>query len=142
MEKLNIVIDTNVIVSSLRSRQGASFKLISLIDEDLFEFNISVPLILEYEDVLYRDLDEMFFSKSDINDFLDYLCKVGKKRKVFFLWRPFLKDPKDDMILELAIESNSEYIITYNKKDFVGINKFGKEVLTPSEFIKKLQEIK
>jgi putative PIN family toxin of toxin-antitoxin system len=142
MEKLNIVIDTNVIVSSLRSRQGASFKLISLIDENLFEFNISVPLILEYEDVLYRDLDEMFFSKSDINDFLDYLCKVGKKRKVFFLWRPFLKDPKDDMILELAIESNSEYIITYNKKDFVGINKFGKEVLTPSEFIKKLQEIK
>ncbi len=142
MKKLNIVIDTNVIVSSLRSKQGASFKLISLIIDDLFEFSISVPLVLEYESVLRRHFDEGLYSKSDVDDFLNYLCKVGNKRKVYFLWRPFLKDPKDDMVLELAIESHSEYIITFNKKDFVGIDKFGKEVLTPSEFIKKLQEKK
>ena len=142
MKKLNVVIDTNVIVSSLRSKQGASFKLISLILESLFEFNVSVPLVLEYESVLNRHLNKKLYSKTEVNDFLNYLCKVGNKRKVYFLWRPFLKDPKDDMVLELAIESNSEYIITFNKKDFVGINKFGKEVLTPSEFIKKLQEKK
>ena len=142
MKKLNIVIDTNVIVSALRSKQGASFKLISLIVKNQFEFSISVPLVLEYEGVLRRYLDEKLYSDSDIDDFLNYLCKVGNKQKVYFLWRPFLKDPKDDMVLELAIESNSEYIITFNKRDFVGVNKFGKEVLTPSEFIKKLQEKK
>lgn len=96
--------------------------------------------MLEYESVLRRHLDEKLYSDSDLNDFLNFLCKVGNKRKVFFLWRPFLKDPKDDMVLELAIESNCDYIITFNKRDFVGISKFGKVALTPSEFIKKLQE--
>jgi len=142
MKKFNIVIDTNVIVSALRSKQGASFKLISLIDENLFEFSLSVPLVLEYESILRRHLDEKIYSDTDINDFLNFLCKVGHKRKVYFLWRPFLKDQKDDMVLELAIESNCEYIITFNKSDFVGISKFGKEVLTPSELLKKLQEKK
>lgn len=140
MKKLSVVIDTNVIVSALRSKQGASFKLISLIVKNLFEFSISVPLVLEYESVLRRHLDEKLYSDSDLNDFLNFLCKVGNKRKVYFLWRPFLKDPKDDMVLELAIESNCDYIITFNKRDFVGISKFGKVALTPSEFIKKLQE--
>jgi len=60
--------------------------------------------------------------------------------QVYFLWRPFLKDAKDDMVLELAIESNSDYIITFNKNDFVGSEKFGKEILTPSEFLTKLKE--
>ena len=142
MKKLSVVIDTNVIVSSLRSKRGASFKLLTLLVEDLFEFSISVPLVLEYESVLIRNLEDKHYSNTDVDDFINYLCKIGKKRKVHFLWRPFLKDPKDDMVLELAIESNSDYIITFNKKDFVGIDKFGKEVLTPSEFIKKLQEKK
>ena len=142
MNKLNIVIDTNVIVSSLRSNRGASFKLLSMIPEELFEFNVSVPLVLEYESVLNRHLDGKLYSNTDVDNFIDYLCKIGNKRKVYFLWRPFLKDPKDDMVLELAIESNSDYIITFNKKDFGGIEKFGKEVLTPSEFLNKLKEKK
>ena len=142
MKKLNIVIDTNVIVSSLFSKRGASFKLLSLLADGLFEFSLSVPLVLEYESVLIRKLDENLYSYSDVDNFINYLCKIGNKRRVYFLWRPFLKDPKDDMVLELAIESNSDFIITFNKKDFIGIEKFGKEVLTPSEFIKKLQEKK
>ncbi len=142
MKKFNVVIDTNVIVSSLRSKRGASFKLISLLISDLFRISISVPLILEYESVLIRKLNDKLYSKADIDDYLDYICKIGDRRKVYFLWRPFLKDVKDDMILELAVESNCDYIITFNKKDFVGSEKFGKEVLTPSEFIKKLMEKK
>jgi len=140
MEIPNIVIDTNVIVSSLRSKRGASFKLISLLTSDLFDFSISVPLVLEYESVLFRKLNNKPYTEDDINDFLNYICKVGDKRKVYFLWRPFLKDAKDDMVLELAIESNSDYIITFNKNDFVGSEKFGKEILTPSEFLTKLKE--
>lgn len=142
MRKFNVVIDTNVIVSSLRSKRGASFKLISLLASDLFNISISVPLILEYESVLLRNLDDKLYNKTDIDDYLNYICKVGDKRKVYFLWKPFLKDAKDDMVLELAVESNCDYIVTFNKKDFIGSEKFGKEILTPSEFINKLKEKK
>ena len=69
------------------------------------------------------------------------ICNWSIKCEIYFLWRPYLKDPKDDFILELAIESQSEYIITYNKNDFKGIEKFGVKVLTPKEFLKKIGEI-
>jgi len=71
----------------------------------------------------------------------DYLCQVALRREIFFLWRPFLKDPKDDLVLELAVESECEFIITYNRRDFAGTEKFGIKVLTPKEFLKKLGEI-
>ncbi len=57
------------------------------------------------------------------------------------MWRPFLKDSKDDLVLEVAVESQSNYIITYNKKDFVGVEQFGLKVLTPKVFLEKLGEI-
>jgi len=77
-----------------------------------------------------------------IDDILDYVCQVARRREIFFLWRPFLKDPKDDLVLELAVESESEFIITYNRRDFAGIETFGIKVLTPKEFLQKLGEIK
>ena len=76
-----------------------------------------------------------------IDDILDYVCHVALRREIFFLWRPFLKDPKDDLVLELAVESESEFIITYNKRDFAGIEKFGIKIITPKEFLRKLGEI-
>ena len=66
------------------------------------------------------------------------ICNISKRCKIFFLWRPYLKDIADDFVLELAIESQSEYIITYNKKDFKGIEKFGIQVSTPKEFLEKI----
>jgi len=77
-----------------------------------------------------------------IDDILDYVCQVARRREIFFLWRPFLKDPNDDLVLELAVESESEFIITYNRRDFAGIETFGVKVLTPKEFLQKLGEIK
>ena len=56
------------------------------------------------------------------------------------MWRPYLKDRKDDMFLELAVESESDYIITYNKRDFEGIEKFGIRIITPKEFLKVIGE--
>lgn len=69
---------------------------------------------------------------------IDYLCSIGNLWKIFYLWRPFLKDPKDDMILELAVVSRSKYIVTYNCKDFDGSNQFDVGVLTPKEFLIKI----
>ena len=142
MKKLKIVIDTNVILSALRSTKGASFKLLSLIDKNLFEFSLSVPLFLEYEAVAKRNKEHLRLQESVIDDILDYLAELGDKREIYFLWRPFLKDPKDDLVLEVAVESKSDFIISYNKKDFKNVSKFGLKLLTPQEFLKLIKVIK
>ena len=67
--------------------------------------------------------------------YIDYLCASAVRQKIYFLWRPFLKDPKDDMVLELAVASGSRYIITFNKNDFKGVDKFGILAVTPKEFL-------
>jgi len=69
---------------------------------------------------------------------INYICSHASLRQIFFLWRPFLKDPKDDMVLELAVESQNEIIVSFNKKDFVGAEQFGVRVLTPHEFLKEI----
>lgn len=141
MLKPQIVIDTNVLISALRSRRGASYKLLSLIDTGKFEVNISVPLVLEYEQTAQNHVSETSLSIEDIGDILDYICRVSSQRKVFYLWRPILKDPKDDMVLELAVTAGCDFIVTYNKRDFEGAEKFGLQVVTPREFLEKTGEL-
>jgi putative PIN family toxin of toxin-antitoxin system len=141
MKFSRIVLDTNVLVSALRSSQGASFKLVSLIGKEKFSVHLSVPLVLEYEEVLLRTKPDVL-SKQDIEDFLDYLCSVGEHHKIFYLWRPFLKDADDDMVLELATNAMCSRIVTFNTKDFVGSEQFGLSVVTPPEFLREIGVIK
>ena len=81
-------------------------------------------------------------SAEDIEAILDYLLSKSNIREIFYLWRPFLKDTKDDLVLEVAVESRSKYIITFNNKAFKGIGKFGVKVLTPREFLIELGVLK
>lgn len=129
-----IVLDTNVFVSALRSRRGAAFRLLSLVgsNED-FEVNVSVPLVLEYEEVAKRQSEATGLSSREVDAIIDYVCSVANRRRIYYLWRPYLKDSKDDMVLELAVEAGCDLIVTYNQKDFVGIEKFGLRVVTPQE---------
>jgi putative PIN family toxin of toxin-antitoxin system len=136
-----IVLDTNIIYSALRSIRGASYRLLSLLDSPKFEINLSVPLVIEYEDVLLRKIHTLNFNESQIDQFLDYLCLVGNWHEVYFLWRPILKDPEDDMILELAVRANCKYIVTYNKADFQGVDKFDIKLATAKEFLQIIQEL-
>jgi len=143
MNKLQVVIDTNVFISALRSQQGASYRLLMLIDRANFEVNLSVPLILEYEDVAMRlTQNELKLTTTAIDDILDYLCAVANQWKIHYLWRPILKDPKDDMVLELAVSANCDAIVTYNKKDFCEADKFGIKIKTPKEILKEVGESK
>ena len=132
---MNVVIDTNVLISALKSTQGASYKLLMSLPKELFVPNVSVPLFLEYESVAKREGLVSKLSSQDIDSILDYFLSKSSIRKIFFLWRPYLKDSKDDLVLEVAVESQSEYIITFNTKDFKGCDKFGITVVTPQEFI-------
>jgi putative PIN family toxin of toxin-antitoxin system len=136
-----VVIDTNVFIAALLSRRGASFRLLNLVGRsEKFTINLSVPLVLEYEDVARRFRDETGLSDEDVGDIIDYLCSVAGLRRIFFLWRPFLKDPKDDMVLELAVEAQCECIISFNKRDFAGVEKFGLRVVSPGEFLREVKE--
>lgn len=134
-----IVLDTNVLITALRSSLGASYKLLTLIGQtNKFEINLSVPLVLEYEEVAKRLSKDIGLSHEDIDDILDYLCAVANKHDIFFLWRPFLRDPKDDMVLELAVEANCDFIVTYNEKDFSGVETFGLTVISPKTFLQQI----
>ena len=136
MNNINVVIDTNVLISALRSKQGASHKLLLLLADDAFTPNVSVPLFVEYESVAKRTGLLSGLDSNIINSILDYFLSKSKIRKIFYLWRPFLKDQKDDLVLEVAVESQSEFIITFNTSDFSGCEKFGVKIVTPYEFMK------
>ena len=136
-----VVLDTNVLVSALRSRKGASFKIISLIGRNLFQLSVSVPLVLEYESAAKRVSKLVGLTYSDIDDIVDYICKVAEHRDIYYLWRPFLKDPKDDMVLEVAVESESEFIVTNNVRDFAGIEQFSLQAITPKQLLEKIGEL-
>lgn len=140
-EKNRIVVDTNVFISSLKSKRGASHKLLYQVSRQKFEQSVSPTLIFEYESVAKRESQNIPLTSKDIDIIIDMICEWSVKCEVFFLWRPELKDPNDDFILELAIESKSEFIITYNKRDFRGIEKFGIKALTPKEFLKLIGEL-
>ena len=138
----NVIIDTNVIYSALRSKRGASSKLIYLVGTGLFEVHLSVPLVLEYEDVLLRKNMSLPVTKDVISDVLDSICALGHHHEIHFLWRPYLRDPEDEFVLEVAVASKSEYIITYNANDFRGVEEFGIKVITPQQFLQEIGEIK
>lgn len=141
MKPKQIILDTNILYSALRSRNGASFLLLSLLPSEKFSLNVSVPLVLEYEDVLKRSESDLNFDLDEIDQLLNNLCAMANRHDVFYLWRPLLRDPGDDLILELAVKANCDYIVTYNKEDFMGVDAFDIKIVDAREFLYILGEI-
>ncbi len=136
-----IVIDTNVIITGLRSRRGSAFQLLMLIGTGEFDIHLSVPLVLEYTEILLRESPNLYLSREEVDDLIDFYCAVGVQHEIFFLWRPFLRDPKDEMVLELAVKAECQSIITYNTRDFAGVEQFGLSLLEPSEFLRLIGKL-
>ena len=137
----NIVLDTNVVIAALHSKKGASNKLLSLVGTSKFEIHDSVALILEYEDVIQRQRVELGLSQDEVSIFIDSLCSMAHHHKIYFLWRPFLTDVNDELVLELAVSANCEYILTHNISDFKGSEKFGIRAITPKEVLQVIREV-
>ncbi len=138
----NIVLDTNVIITAQRSQRGASAKLMSLIGTGRFEIHLSVPLVLEYEDVLRRQSNNLGLTREDVTDLVDALCALSRHHEIHYLWRPLLRDVKDELVLELAVAARCSHIVTYNRRDFSGVEQFGIKVATPKEFLQEIGELK
>jgi putative PIN family toxin of toxin-antitoxin system len=141
MPEHQIVVDTNVFVTALRSQLGASYKLLLLLENDIYKLNLSVPLVLEYEEVAKRMIGEIALSEREIDDILDFVISRSNRWHIFYLWRPQLKDPSDDMVLELAVTAGCRYIITYNVHDFKGSEKFGIKAIRPKAFLEMVGEL-
>jgi predicted nucleic acid-binding protein len=138
-----IVIDTYVIVAALRSTKGASYRLLNLLEQrPEIELHLSVPLVLEYEEAGKNHAAELGLDPADIDDVLDYFCSVAVLHDIFYLWRPHLRDPKDDMVLELAVSAGGLGIISYNKRDFEGSEEFGVAIETAREFLVRIGDLK
>jgi putative PIN family toxin of toxin-antitoxin system len=133
-----VVLDTSVLVAGVRSRRGASFQLLSQIGTGAFDVAVSVPLVLEYEDAVIRHLAATTLSEADVGDIIDYICSVAVRQEIFYLWRPILRDPGDDLVLELAVAANCDAIVTHNIRDFAGMSQFGLRLLTPGEFLREI----
>lgn len=80
-------------------------------------------------------------SKTQIRQFLDYICSTSEHTRIHFLWRPTLSDPSDDMLLELAVAVSAKHIVTFNISDFKGIKKFNIEAITPKHFLQLIGEL-
>ncbi len=136
MELPQIVLDTNILVAGLRSRRGASAKVLRLVGGGSFEVHLSTSLLVEYEAVLHRP--HFAFTFSDVDDFINYFCSVGVKHRIPYRWRPQLPDEADEHVLELAIAAACDRIVTFNVRDFPGTERFGVRPITPSEFLREL----
>lgn len=125
----------------MRSRREASFRLLGLVGLGRFDFVLSVPLVFEYEEVLLRQLSATGLSEDARNDVLDYLCARAEHREIFYLWRPTLRDPEDDFLLELAVESQCTHIVTHNVRDLEAARSFGIQVVPPRDFLSQIGEL-
>jgi putative PIN family toxin of toxin-antitoxin system len=136
-----VVLDTNVLVAGLRSKRGSAFQILSLVGTGKFDIHLSVPLVLEYREVLHRELPNLYITAEDVEAIIAFHCSVATCHKIFFLWRPYLPDPKDDMVLELAVKARCDSVVTYNALDFVGLERFGLSIMSPVELLRTIGDL-
>jgi putative PIN family toxin of toxin-antitoxin system len=137
--EIRTVIDTNVIFAGLYSSKGASHQVLNAVLDKCIQPVLSVALLFEYEEVLKRNSRKLKLNHKDIDTLLDVLCSLCSLHRIHYLWRPFLPDPKDDLVLELAVASQVKTITTFNVGDFRGVEEFGVQIYSPK---KLLEEIK
>jgi predicted nucleic acid-binding protein len=105
-----------------------------------FRVTLSTALCLEYEDVLNRPEILSPSSRLQVREFLDSFCVLAEESYIYFKWRPFLRDAKDDLIFECALAAGATHIVTYNRSDFIGVETFGISVVTPAQLLAILKK--
>ncbi len=136
---LQVVIDTNVLVATLRSRRGASFHLLQTLGSARWQPNFSTALIFEYEEVLRREALRIGLPFEICDAIVDRICALGRESDIFFRWRTHLPDPDDDFLLELAVACGADLLITHNVRDLAPAAEFGIRVMTPGEFLRTIK---
>jgi putative PIN family toxin of toxin-antitoxin system len=136
------VLDTATLVAAIRSNLGASNRLLAAALERRFTLLVSTPMLIEYEAVMTRPehLSASGLTADEIGVILDSIASVAEPVRLAFLWRPAVRDPDDDMVMESAANGRADAIITFNKRDFVTVaERFGVRVLSPGEAVQFLE---
>lgn len=137
---MRIVLDTSVLVAASRSRNGASFQIVSMLPSPKFEIALTIAVYTEWQAVLTRPDHLPPGATADMAlGFVRYLASVAHLQDVHFLWRPFLRDPDDDMVLECAVASGCEFIVTHNVKDFRRVEELNVRAISPADFLNRLR---
>ncbi|HVX85147.1 MAG TPA: PIN domain-containing protein [Phycisphaerae bacterium] len=133
---MRVTLDTSVLVAAAHARSGASFALLAAIPSPHFQICLSVSLYAEWQDVLTRPEHlPPGQTPADALAFLRYLAANAWLQDIFFHWRPFLPDPDDDMILELAFAAGCPWVVTHNVRHFAGSEQLGIRAITPRDFL-------
>ena len=137
-----VVLDSSVIVAGLRSRLGASNRLLELAAEGRLVPLVTTALFLEYEEVLKRPEQRLAtgMSEEDVAGFLAAFASAAEPVDVHFLWRPLLTDPDDELVLECAVNGGAEAIVTHNVRDFVqAFRELKIAIVTPGNLLKRIE---
>jgi len=84
---------------------------------------------------------ELGLTQDDVTDLVDAICALSTPHEIYYLWRPYLRDPGDEFVLDLAVAASCGYIVTFNQRHFAGVERFGIQVLTPGEFLKVIGDV-
>lgn len=137
---MNLVLDMDVLIASLRSRQGASAELLRIAGDGRIRLIVSVPLVLEYEAVLLRSqhLAATAIDRDEATLFPDGVVNLARRTAIHFRYRPVTRDPADEMVVETAVNGGAEAIVTFNRRDYGdGPSQFGIGCWLPRETLER-----
>ena len=138
-----LVLDTDVVVAGMRSPRGASAALLLAARNTTIIMLASLPLAMEYEAVCRRHEHQAAagLTEEEVSSFLNAVMAVIEPVEIYFLWRPQLRDPDDEMVLEAAVNGRTEAIVTFNHRDYGTVpEQFGIAVLKPAEALRSLHQ--
>lgn len=139
---MKLVLDTDVVIAGIRSPQGASAELLRLARHKKFVPVVSVPLVLEYEAVATRPehIRAAGLGIDEVQAVIDVLVGVAEWTRVYYLYRPLVRDPADEMVIEAALNSGAHGIVTFNVRDFGDAPRlFNLGCWLPGEALEKLR---
>jgi putative PIN family toxin of toxin-antitoxin system len=139
---VRFVLDTDVVVAAMRSPTGASAAIVRAARRKKVTLLLSVALAMEYEAVCRRPEHRMEagLSSRQVEIFLDAVIALSEPVHTHFLWRPQLRDPNDEMVLEAAVNGQADAVVTFNLRDYgTAASQFGVEVLLPREAITRIR---
>jgi putative PIN family toxin of toxin-antitoxin system len=142
---MEFVFDSDMIVAAMRSPSGASAALLAAALDKRIRFCANVALMIEYEATCMREehLSAARLSQAKARVFLDAIAALVEPVETHFLWRPQLRDPGDEMVLEAAVNGQAQAIVTFNTRDFgTSARKFGVQIMLPREALAQVKQLK
>jgi putative PIN family toxin of toxin-antitoxin system len=130
---MRVVLDGDVLVAAVRSRRGASAAWLRAVLRGEAQILVSIPLMLHYESVLLRPEQRAtsFLTTVELAALLDAIAVIGSPVIISYLWRPMLRDPNDELVLETAVNGQADLLLTFNERDFAGTERFAFRVRRP-----------